>query len=56
MQTREQVWPCILDTGSSRRFAENLGGVAETVEKLNLNSSCEAEKNSLYEKRTKSTT
>ena len=52
MQTREQVRPRRKKLEVS---AETPVGAAETIEKLKLNSSYEAEEKSLYKKRTKST-
>ena len=43
MHTREKVQLCLLYMENLRRPAKKLGGAVETVETLQLNSSCEAE-------------
>ena len=43
MHTKQKVQLCISDMENIRQTAKKLGGAVETVEKWQLNSSCEAE-------------
>ena len=54
MHTREKLQLCLLDM-EKLRGPEKTWGAVETVEKLQLNYSCEAEEKSLYKKQTKYT-
>ena len=43
MHKREKLQPCLLDMEKLRQPAKKPGGAVETVENLQLNSSCKAE-------------